>query len=200
MKKKLLLHICCAPDEAWVVKNLRSEYVLHCFFSNPNIQPESEYKKRLEDVIHVAQLYDVPISYDSYEPDSWERVIEGIEDSYEGGERCERCFLLRLQSTAYFCKKLNWPCFTTVMSVSPHKNIHKLDAAGELAAKKAGVEYISFNFKKNNGFLNSVKLSEALALYRQDYCGCRLSKEERNMRNARKKNLKERVDLNEGID
>jgi predicted adenine nucleotide alpha hydrolase (AANH) superfamily ATPase len=57
-----------------------------------------------------------------------------------------------------------------------------LNKTGNIAADEFGVAYEPFNFKKNNGFLNSVKLSKELGLYRQDYCGCRLSKEERNNR------------------
>ena len=68
------------------------------------------------------------------------------------------------------------------MSVSPHKKISMLNEAGHLAASEYGCIYESFDFKKKNGFLYSIELSKKLGLYRQDYCGCRLSKIERENR------------------
>ena len=41
MKPELVLHICCAPDEAWVIHTLRELYNLRCFFCNPNIAPQT---------------------------------------------------------------------------------------------------------------------------------------------------------------
>jgi epoxyqueuosine reductase len=183
MKPKLLLHICCAPDEAWVVHSLSAEYDLRCFFCNPNIQPQEEYVKRLAEAHNTAKRYGVPFDAAHYKPEEWEEAIKGFTDTPEGGARCEQCFLLRLRQTAQFCKKIGWPCFTTVMSISPHKRIEMLNRTGKIAADEFGVAYELFNFKKNNGFLNSIKLSKELGLYRQDYCGCRLSKMERVQRN-----------------
>jgi epoxyqueuosine reductase len=181
-KPQLVLHICCAPDEAWVVKSLKETYNLHCFFSNPNIQPEEEYSKRLHEARKVADAFEVPFESSSYDPSSWETVIAPHSHTPEGGERCEHCFLLRLRDTARFTKSLGWPQFTSVMSISPHKRIEVLNKTGKMAADEYGVEFISFDFKKKNGFLNSIKLSKDLGLYRQDYCGCRLSRDERDAR------------------
>ncbi len=187
MKKKLVLHICCAADQSWVVKTLNPDYDLHCFFCNPNIYPAEEYTKRLDDVKKVSRMVQVPLTEDSSNPEAWEKAVLGFEHTPEGGERCMRCFLLRLRKTALFCKELGWPAFTTVMSISPHKSIAMLDAAGAAAAKEYNVLYEPFNFKKNNGFLNSIRLSRELDLYRQDYCGCSLSRIERDNRSHNKK-------------
>lgn len=192
MNNQLVLHICCAPDEAWVVKTLKNQYILHCFFCNPNIQPQEEYEKRLRDAEKVARIYEVPLTADNYAPESWKNAVHGLEHTPEGGARCEQCFLLRLRRTAQFCRELGWPGFTTVMSISPHKNIDMLNKAGELAAEEYGVTYKRFNFKKKEGFKNSITLSKKLGLYRQDYCGCYLSKEEAELR-------KEHKDISEKI-
>lgn len=181
-KKELVLHICCAPDEAWVVHTLHQEYNLHCFFCNPNISPLSEYELRLKEAQKVAQQYNVPFYYDNYEPDEWERVIKPYRTTPEGGARCRECFLLRLRRTASFCKKEGFSTFTTVMSVSPHKKISLLNETGSISASEFNLTYLPFDFKKKSGFLNSIKLSKELGLYRQDYCGCRLSKAERESR------------------
>lgn len=186
MKKSLLLHICCAPDEAWVVHTLKDDFDLHCFFCNPNIQPEEEYEKRLIEARNVATHYSVPFYADTYNSNSWEEAVLGFEHTREGGKRCERCFLLRLRRTAKFCARHSFSAFTTVMSISPHKRIETLNETGIQAANEFGVTYEPFNFKKNNGFQNSITLSNELKLYRQDYCGCRLSKAERDNRKRTK--------------
>jgi len=184
-KPPLVLHICCAPDEAWVVNTLEKHYNLFCFFCNPNISPQKEYQFRLQEAQTVANRFNVPFFSDPYQPDSWEKAIEGFENTPEGGERCKRCFLLRLGRTAEFCRKMNLPSFTTVMSISPHKKISLLNETGKIAASNYDVNYECFDFKKKNGFQQSIILSKKLGLYRQDYCGCRLSMAERDLRKRR---------------
>jgi predicted adenine nucleotide alpha hydrolase (AANH) superfamily ATPase len=184
MKPKLVLHVCCGPDEAWVVHALRDRYELSCFFCNPNIAPIAEYELRLGVAIRAAHYFGVPFVADEYLPASWEAAIDGVDATPEGGERCRRCFLLRLRRTAQFCAANGFPEFTTVMSVSPHKRVSLINECGNQAAKEAGVQFAAFDFKKNDGFRKSIILSKELGLYRQDYCGCRLSKGERDQRVA----------------
>ncbi len=185
MKPKLLLHICCAPDEAWVLHTLSAEYELRSFFCNPNIQPAEEYDKRCAEAEKTAHRYNVPFDSEPYKPHKWENAVKDLTQTPEGGARCEQCFLLRLRQTARFCTTIGWPSFTTVMSISPHKRVDMLDKAGNAAALEFGVSYVPFNFKKKDGFLKSLRLSKELGLYRQDYCGCRLSKAERDLRTGR---------------
>ena len=182
MKPPLLLHVCCAPDEAWVVSILHETHSLHCFFCNPNISPKSEYKVRLADAHRVALHYNVPFTADCYDPVSWENAVVPLTATPEGGERCLRCFELRLRRSARFCAEIGFPAFTTVMSISPHKRITMLNEAGESAAAAFKVVYRPFDFKKKDGFKNSIALSRELGLYRQGYCGCRLSRDERDKR------------------
>jgi predicted adenine nucleotide alpha hydrolase (AANH) superfamily ATPase len=182
MKPKLLLHVCCAPDEAYVVHTLKEDYDLACFFCNPNITPSEEYVLRLSEARNVAGKYGVCFFADDYLPDVWESSIGDAADTAEGGERCRRCFLLRLRRTAAFCKAMGWPSFTTVMSISPHKNVAVLNECGMASARESGVRYEPFDFKKKDGFRNSTVLSKQLGLYRQDYCGCLLSRNERDLR------------------
>jgi predicted adenine nucleotide alpha hydrolase (AANH) superfamily ATPase len=182
MRTHLVLHICCAPDEAWVVKSLAGSYTMHCFFCNPNIRPPEEYQKRQAEAHRVAELFDVDYAADIYEPQAWEEAVASFQDSPEGGARCGACFLLRLRRTARYCSMQGLERFTTVMSVSPHKNVLQLNQAGHRAANEHGVLYEEFNFKKQDGFRKSIILSNELRLYRQDYCGCRLSITERDER------------------
>jgi len=175
-KPKLLLHICCAPDEAYAVDLIKDQYELHCFFCNPNIFPDEEFKLRLSEAEKAATIYGVPFTWDDYDYGAWEKVTAGLTETPEGGARCRECFLLRLTRTAEVCKNMGWPAFGTVMSVSPHKKTVMLDETGNIAAKTAGgIEYVPFDFKKKDGFRRSVALSRQLGLYRQDYCGCGIS-------------------------
>jgi predicted adenine nucleotide alpha hydrolase (AANH) superfamily ATPase len=190
-KPKLLLHICCAPDEVYVIHSMKDEFKLHCFFCNPNISPESEYQKRLDEARMVAEKYGVPFSADKYNPESWDkRVKEPFGDTPEKGERCNHCFDMRLERTAKFCKEeLGWNSFSSVLSMSPQKKIEMIDRAGFEAAEKYGVTFEPYNFKKKNGYLESKKLSDKYNLYRQDYCGCSLSKAEREDQKKEKNSL-----------
>jgi predicted adenine nucleotide alpha hydrolase (AANH) superfamily ATPase len=189
MKPELLLHICCAPDEAWVIHSLHEDYELRCFFCNPNIQPQTEYEKRLAEAKKTSEHFGVPFDSAPYSPLDWENSIADVADTPERGARCERCFLLRLRQTAAFCASIDWKNYTTVMSVSPHKKIEMIDHMGIRAAGEYKVTFVPFNFKKNDGFLKSIKLSMELGLYRQNYCGCRLSKAERDALEQEKKIL-----------
>ena len=180
---KLLLHICCAPDEAYVIKLLKDDYELHCFFSNSNIYPLQEYQLRLDEARKVAGMFSIPFTADPYSPNTWNEAIKDLTDTAEGGARCRECFLLRMKRTAEFCSLIRWPAFTTVMSISPHKKISVLNETGEAAAAEYGISYGSFDFKKKDGFKKSMELSKELNLYRQNYCGCRLSLIERDKRN-----------------
>jgi predicted adenine nucleotide alpha hydrolase (AANH) superfamily ATPase len=189
MKDKLVLHICCAPDEAWGITVLKEQYDLSCFFCNPNISPVDEYNLRLEEASRVAREFDIPFDADIYDPQSWESAIEPFSATSEGGERCRACFLLRLRRTALFCTQKGITSFATVMSVSPHKNIKMLNETGNLAAKEYSLHFFETNLKKNDGFKKSTKLSESMGIYRQNYCGCRLSKREREVRERMKEEL-----------
>jgi len=186
-KPKLLLHICCAPDEAYAVDLIRDQYELHCFFCNPNIFPAEEFILRLDEAKKAAEIYGVPFTWDDYQYETWVNATAGLTDTPEGGARCRECFLLRLTRTAEVCREMGWPAFGTVMSVSPHKKTGLLDEAGKSAAEAVGggVEYVPFDFKKKDGFRKSVLLSQKLGLYRQDYCGCNISLGEAEIRKSK---------------
>lgn len=186
LRPPLLLHICCAPDEAYAVNLIKDQYELHCFFCNPNIFPDEEFRLRLSEAKKAAEIYGVPFSWDDYNHDAWVNATAGLTETPEGGARCRECFLLRLKRAAEACKDMGYPAFGTVMSVSPHKKTKMLDEAGiTAAATVGGIAYVPFDFKKKDGFRKSVALSRELGLYRQNYCGCGESLREAEMRKAK---------------
>jgi hypothetical protein len=172
MKKKLLLHTCCAPCSTHCVNELMKDYDVTMYFYNPNIHPFGEYAKRLENGKIVSRELGVPLIEAEYEPEEWLELIKGFEQEPEGGKRCKICFHMRLKQTAEYAKKNGFDAFTTTMTISPHKDANIINQLGEELSKKFGVEWVHSDFKKKDGFKKSIDLSKKMKLYRQGYCGC----------------------------
>ena len=105
-------------------------------------------------------------------------MAKGLEHLKEGGERCFKCYRLRLEETAKAAKDGGFDYFTTTLSISPHKNAQVLNAIGAELSNEYGIDYLFSDFKKKNGYKRSCELSEIYGLYRQNYCGCVYSKAE----------------------
>ncbi len=175
----LLLHSCCAPCSSYVLEYLSNYFEITTFYYNPNIYPESEYTKRiLEQQTLIAKMRTQhPISFmaGNYDKDRFYDMARGMEHLKEGGERCFRCYELRLRETAEVAKKCGFDYFATTLSISPLKNTIRLNEIGIRLSKEYGVEYLPSDFKKKNGYKRSIELSKKYGLYRQDYCGCEFS-------------------------
>ena len=185
-RPSLLLHACCAPCSSYVLEYLSKYFKITLLFYNPNISPEAEYYTRLSELERflrdVGLAGEVDILPSVYEPERFFEVARGLEDAPEGGERCERCFRLRLEESAIAAKDGGFDYFTTTLSISPHKNVELLTRIGEEMSEKYGVKYLYSDFKKKGGYLRSCRLSEEYGLYRQEYCGCVYSKLEAERR------------------
>jgi epoxyqueuosine reductase len=175
-KNKLLLHICCAGCGAFVSQLLSKDFDLTLYFFNPNIESANEYKRRKDEVIRIAALFNLPVIFDNYDHDEWLRTISGKENEPEKGARCYLCYKSRLKKTSEAAKKLGFSHFGTTLSVSPHKVYKYIKEIGENLAQENSVLFFDQDFKKENGFLLSANLSKELGLYRQNYCGCEFSK------------------------
>lgn len=189
---RLLLHSCCAPCSSYVLEYLSQYFEVTVFYYNPNIYPESEYTKRvLEQQKLISEMrfkYPVTFIAGNYDSEKFYNMARGLEDVKEGGERCFKCYELRLREAAKIAKNGEYDFFTTTLSISPLKNAQKLNEIGMLLAEEYGIEYLLSDFKKKNGYKRSVELSEQYGLYRQDYCGCVFSMKER--KEAENKNNK----------
>ena len=179
-RPRLLLHACCAPCSSYVLEYLCRYFEITLFFYNPNISPRAEYDMRLgelERLVADMGLGDgVTVVNSDYTPELFYQMAKGLESLPEGGERCRRCYELRLYKTAEAAKEGGFDYFTTTLSISPHKNAEWLNTIGEELSGKVGVKYLFSDFKKRGGYLRSCKLSEEYGLYRQDFCGCIYSK------------------------
>jgi predicted adenine nucleotide alpha hydrolase (AANH) superfamily ATPase len=175
----LLLHSCCGPCSSYVLEYLAQYFDITVFYYNPNIYPEAEFHKRAEVQRELLGKMALPrpvrLLVPDYEPDAFEKIAAGLEDEPEGGRRCLNCFELRLEEAAKAAAAGGYDCFTTTLSVSPHKNAEALNAIGAMMGEKYGVSYLYADFKKKNGYKRSIELSGQYGLYRQNYCGCRYS-------------------------
>jgi epoxyqueuosine reductase len=171
-KPKLLLHVCCGPDAAGVIGQLKRDFEVTCFWYDPNIQPREEYDLRLDAFKKVAEIENVPYIEGEYDVNYFLERIRGFENSPETGAKCSICYDLRLDRSAHEAKKLGFDTYATTLAISPHKVQEKLIKFGELNQKRYGVPYYHKNFMKDEGFKKSVEYTRDYNIYRQDYCGC----------------------------
>lgn len=179
-KPTLLLQACCAPCSSYVLEYLASVFDITLYFYNPNIYPEKEHTFRLEELRRLVDEMPLPSEVKvigaEYEPEKFFEMAKGLEELQEGGERCFKCYALRLEKTAQAAKDGGFDYFSTTLSISPHKNAAKLNEIGAELSEKYGVKYLFSDFKKRGGYKRSCELSEQYKLYRQNYCGCVFSK------------------------
>ena len=187
-KPRLLLHICCAPCSSYVLEYLSEYFDITLFFYNPNITSENEYNYRIDEakrlIAEMPLTGKVDFVLARYDISEFFAVAKGFENEPEGGERCFRCYELRLRETAEYAKKNCFDYFTTTLSISPYKNAEKLNSIGGALSEEYGVKYLYSEFKKKNGYKRSIELSQIYNLYRQDYCGCIYSEAEMKRRKA----------------
>lgn len=180
---KLLLHSCCAPCSSYVLEYLSNYFYITVLYYNPNIYPEDEYYHRAVEqkrfIKEFPTKYPVTFVEGNFEPERFYETVKGYENIREGGERCFRCYELRLREAAEYAKKLNCDYFTTTLSISPVKNAAKLNEIGGMLAEEYGIPYLYSDFKKRDGYKRSTIISAEYGMYRQDYCGCVFSKRER---------------------
>ena len=174
--KKLLLHACCAPCGAYSCEYLMAEgFDVTCYYYNPNIYPVEEYNRRLDELKRYCENKNVKLIIEDADFDNWFKAVETLENEPEKGRRCYVCYKMRLNKTAQKAKELGYDCFTTTLSISPHKSYEMIKEISENSAKEYSVDYLDVNLKKKDGYKKSVELSKKYGFYRQDYCGCKFS-------------------------
>ena len=181
---RLFLHACCAPCSSYVMEYLSQYFEITVFYYNPNIYPETEYRERAreQERLICEMKTENPIHFleGTYDPSVFYAMARGHEKDLEGGERCFRCYELRLREGAAVAKQGGFDYFTTTLSISPLKNAQKLNEIGIRLGEEYGVPYLQSDFKKKNGYKRSTELSAQYGLYRQNYCGCVFSQEKEN--------------------
>ncbi len=174
----LLLHVCCAPCSSYVQEYLSEHFKITLFFYNPNMDTAEEYEHREAELKRLVKEAGFPsdVIICEYDPESFALMAKGLETVAEGGERCRRCYELRMRKAAEYAREKGYDYFTTTLSISPYKNAEWINDIGEALAAEYGIRHLPSDFKKRNGYKRSIELSREYDLYRQDYCGCAMSK------------------------
>ena len=197
---RLFLHSCCAPCSSYVLEYLSPYFEITDFFYNPNISPREEYEKRtkeLQKLIEEMPLVHKPVFLEGeYRPEDFFEMAKGLENVPEGGERCFKCYRLRLEEAARLAAEGGYDYFATTLTISPLKNAAKLNEIGEELCRETKVAWLPSDFKKKNGYKRSTELSKEYGMYRQDYCGCVFSMREREEQKAR---IEQEILQNNGI-
>lgn len=181
---RLFLHSCCAPCSSYTLEYLSQYFSITVYYFNPNISPEAEFQKRfLEQERLINQLpakNPIQLVKGEYDYNEFLETARGYENVPEGGERCFRCYRMRLEATARLAKEQDYDYFCTTLSISPLKNSQKINQIGLEVAEKYGISWLPSDFKKREGYKRSIELSREYNLYRQNFCGCVFSKENSN--------------------
>lgn len=188
-KPRLLLHACCGPCSSYTMEYLCRYFDITIFYYNPNIHPEEEYTRRLEELkkflprfLSDREWATVSLQEADYNPKEFFEAVQAERDNLqtepERGERCRRCYQFRMKKAYDYAQKNNFDWFTTTLSISPHKDAQKINEIGRelfyqaMRNNSSAPKFLYSDFKKKNGYKRSLELSKEYGLYRQDYCGC----------------------------
>ena len=191
-KPSLLLHACCGPCSSYVLEYLYKFFDITVFYYNPNIYPEEEYIRRLAELKKLYETFPpalegkVNVIEQDYNPDDFynaagTRTNPELAEEAEKGERCRRCYEFRLRRAFDYASANSFDYFCTTLSISPFKDAEKLNVIGEALEREADHKqkvphWLPSDFKKKGGFKRSLEISGEYGMYRQDYCGCIYSK------------------------
>lgn len=189
-RPSLLLHACCGPCSSYVLEYLTNFFDITIFFYNPNIYPQEEYQRRLEELkvfyTKFPAAKNINIIEENYNPQEFYDSIDvqnnpQLASEPEKGERCRRCYKFRLEKAYNYALANNFDYFCTTLSISPFKDAEKINTIGfalenqlktETESKEKQLKWLPSDFKKKGGFKRSLELSTEYGLYRQQYCGC----------------------------
>ncbi len=190
-KPSLLLHACCGPCSSYVLEYLYKYFDITVLYYNPNIYPQEEYERRFSELKKLYESFPpalegkVKVVEQNYDPEEFYEAVGTQENPElakepEKGERCRRCYEFRLRRAYEYACAGKFDYFCTTLSISPFKDAEKLNVIGEQLEKEGGPHWLPSDFKKKGGFKRSLEISEEYGMYRQDYCGCVYSKNNKN--------------------
>ena len=143
------------------------------FFYNPNIHPRSEYDLRKEENIRYAEKLGMGFVDADYDTDNWFERVRGLEQEPERGARCTVCFDMRFERTALYAAEHGFDLISSTLGISRWKNMDQINASGTRAAARwDGMNYWTFNWRKQGGAARMIELSKREEFYQQEYCGC----------------------------
>ena len=172
---RVLLHACCAPCSLKCVETLRQEDVAPVlFWYNPNIHPFTEYQNRMDALRAFAgdETLDVV----------WDKAAYGLRPflaavGQELDARCEICYRTRMNATARYASENGFDGYSTTLLISPYQKHERIRELAEQASRIYGTPFIYRDFRPL--FRAGQQAARDRGLYRQKYCGCVFSEEER---------------------
>lgn len=180
---RILLHICCSNCAIYPVKTLRGKgYNLTGFWFNPNIQPYQEYKLRLDSLKDLTNRWRFDMIYmDEYAEGhalfKMDEITTELHEIPKYPERCKSCYRLRLEKTAEQAQKQGFDAFSTTLLISPYQDFEQIVTIGRELADKYNVLFYLRDYRQY--FREAMAYAKEFGLYRQKYCGCIYSREER---------------------
>lgn len=179
---RLLLHVCCAPCATYCLTQLIQRFDVTLYYSNDNIMPQEEWHKRLNELQRLTDIINgggftaqpiapVKLTHTQYSPQRFLQAASGLESQPEGGARCEQCFVLRLKDAADYASQNGFDYLATTLTISPYKNSQLLNDIG-YSLQNEQLKWLPSDFKKRDGYRQSIRLCEQYGIYRQHYCGC----------------------------
>jgi hypothetical protein len=170
---KILMHVCCAPCFCYPSRALKKEHELTGYWYNPNIQPYSEYLRRLETLKIFEKLENMHVIYnEEYNIHDWLKKATTV-DELDNVKRCEFCYMQRLSKVAKYAKDQNFDTFSTSLLYSPYQKHEIVKELGEKMALKYDIKFYYEDFRDH--YKEGQEIAKSLKLYRQKYCGCLFS-------------------------
>ena len=174
-KPSLLLHACCGPCFTIPYEIIKGHFDITIIFNNSNIYPKEEHDRRLAEFKRYIKEINADVKFIEfpYDNQTYNLDLEPRASDKEGHERCRICFRKRLSQGFSYAKEHNYEYFGTVMTISRYKNAQDINKIGyELEKEYAPVKWLPADFKKNNGYEQSLIIIKEHEMYFQEYCGC----------------------------
>lgn len=187
----ILLHQCCGPCSIYPIMVMQEQgHNLTTYFFNHNIHPMQEFYRRMESSIIVSRHFNIQCIADDYYG-----LTEFLRTNcFSENERCRGCYERRLNKTAEKGKELGFDAFTSSLLYSKMQNHEEVVKMAEAAAEKYGIPFYYYDFRE--GWQEGIDISKELDIYRQNYCGCIYSEEDRFIGQLPKKYAKKYPEIN----
>jgi predicted adenine nucleotide alpha hydrolase (AANH) superfamily ATPase len=188
---RVLLHVCCGPCAIMPLRRLLDEgHEVLGFFYNPNIQPLAEYLRRRAGAAQVAEKYGIKMRWaleeGDYDTAAWLRRVAAAGPP-AASERCPECWRERLARAFELAAREGFDAVTSSLLYSRRQRHAEIAALGrELAAGFAGVSFLYRDWRPD--WRRGIEISKEWSLYRQQYCGCIFSENDRYAGELRKAN------------
>ncbi len=171
---KILVHTCCAPCLIAPYTGLKEAgHSIAAFWFNPNIHPLLEYQKRRDTLRDFAAQE----GFHLFEEDDYGLVGFLQNTLNKIDQRCEYCYRTRLEAAARRAVQEGYEAFTTTLLYSRYQNHERIIAICEELAARYGISFFYEDWRRL--WQEGIKLSKAAGMYRQQYCGCIFSEEDR---------------------